>query len=55
MNHHILKYLALHPEIINQINVGELSLIGMSDEEQKAIIDALYKDNRDDSSLGYWE
>lgn len=55
MNNHLLKYLALHPEVINQVNSGELCLIGLSDEEQKAILDAINNGNIDDSSLGYWE
>jgi competence protein ComX len=51
----VVQYLVQYPEIIDQVKAGKASLIGLSEIEQKAVLDVYSSKKNNISMMGYWE
>lgn len=51
-----VEYLVQNPEVIDQVRAGRSSLIGLTEIEQKAVLDVFNNPKRNESStLDYWK
>jgi competence protein ComX len=51
----VVQYLVQHPEVIDQVKAGKASLIGLSEIEQKVVLDVFSSKKNNVSQMGYWE
>lgn len=51
----VVQYLVQHPEVIDQVKAGKVSLIGLSETEQKAVLDVFSSRKNNVTLLTYWQ
>jgi competence protein ComX len=51
----VVQYLVQHPEVIDQVKAGKASFIGLSEKEQKAVLDVFSSRKNIVSKLTYWQ
>lgn len=50
----MVAYLVQHPEVIDQVKAGKANLIGLSETEQKAVLDVFNNRKSNLSPVDYW-
>jgi competence protein ComX len=52
----VVQYLVQHPEVVDQMKAGKASLVGLSETEQKAVLDVFSsRKNNLSKQLTYWQ